>query len=71
MAGTIRLAKSTSKMLFDTTIPIIMSVPIIDSTLTEVFVKYKVNTVPIHPKGTATRMISGSMNDRNKATITK
>ena len=62
-----RLAKSTSKMLFDTTMPIIMSVPIIDSTFTEVFVKCSIRTVPIHPSGTATRMISGSINDRNNA----
>ena len=51
--------------------PIIMRVPIIDSTLTDVLVRCSNSTVPIHPSGTATRMMRGSIKDRKSPTITR
>src|SRR5258708_39418098 len=48
--------------------PTSMTTPISDITFSVVPVRYKTNSTPDKPGGTATRMMKGSMNDRNCAT---
>ena len=58
---------STMRMLFETTIPVIMMTPINDITLTVVCVTSKNRMTPVMPGGIASRMIRGSMNEENCA----
>ena len=59
---------STIRMLFDTTMPTIISTPISDCTFSVVPVSYSATSTPVSPVGTASRISSGSMNERNCAT---
>ena len=54
------LAKSTSKIEFETTIPTITMIPMNDSMFSVVPVNHSVQMTPINPIGTANMMISGS-----------
>ena len=55
-------------MLFETTIPTIITTPISDCTLSVVPVRYSMSSTPVSPVGTASRISNGSTNDRNCAT---
>ena len=65
------LAKSTSRIELETTMPTITMMPMKDSILSVVLVRYSVHITPIIPIGTANMMITGSRNERNCATITR
>jgi hypothetical protein len=65
------LAKSTSRIALDTTIPTIAMIPMKDSMLSVVPVRSSVQTTPISPIGTENMMMKGSRNERNCATITR
>ena len=55
----------------ETTIPTITIMPMKDSMLSVVLVRYSVHITPIMPIGTANMIITGSRNERNCATITR
>ena len=52
---------STIRMLFDTTMPTIITTPISDCTLSVVPVRYSASSTPVRPGGTASRISSGSV----------
>ena len=58
-------------MLFDTTIPTIITTPINDITFSVVCVTSKKSRTPASPGGTASKMIKGSVHDANCATSTR
>ena len=58
---------STIRMLFDTTMPVIMITPISDMTFSVVPVTSRKRITPVMPDGIASRMMKGSMNDANCA----
>ena len=55
------------RMLFDTTMPVIMITPISDMTFSVVPVSSRKTSTPVMPGGIASRMMNGSMNDANCA----
>ena len=59
---------STIRILFDTTMPTIITTPISDMTFSVVPVSNSVSNTPVKPVGTASRMINGSRNEANCAT---
>ncbi len=63
--------KSTMRMLLETTMPVIMIVPINDMMLSVLPVRRRISTTPARPGGIAIRMIKGSMNELNCAISTR
>ena len=63
-----RCVNSTMRMLFDTTMPTIITTPISDCTFSVVPVRVQREQHAGQSGGTASRMMNGSMNDRNCAT---
>ena len=59
---------STIRMLSETEMPTISSMPINDITLIGVPVRYRISSTPVSPGGTASRIRNGSTKDRNWAT---
>ncbi len=55
------------RMLFDTTMPVIMMTPISDMMFSVLPVRMRKRTTPTSPGGMAMRMMNGSMNDVNCA----
>ncbi len=55
------------RMLFETTIPVIMITPISDMMFSVLPVNSRIITTPANPGGMAIRMMKGSMNDANCA----
>ena len=55
------------RMLFETTMPVIMITPISDMMLSVEPVKSRIRTTPASPGGMAMRMMKGSMKERNCA----
>src|SRR5713101_2161748 len=66
-----RLANSTIKMLFDTTIPTIITTPINDITFSVVPVANRNSSTPASPGGIASKMMNGSSHEANCATKTR
>ena len=63
-----RLVKSTIRMLFDTTMPTIITTPIKDMMFMVVPVANRMSSTPVTPVGTASRIRNGSTNDLSCAT---
>ena len=63
-----RLMNSTIRMLSETEMPTTNSIPINDMTLIGVPVIYRINKTPVNPGGTASKIRTGSRNERNCAT---
>ena len=55
------------RMLFETTMPVIMITPIKDMMFNELPVSSRIMTTPANPGGIAIRMMNGSINDLNWA----
>ena len=62
-----RSANSTIRMLFETTMPVIMMTPISDMMFSVLPVSSRMSTTPARPGGMAMRMMNGSMNEANCA----
>jgi hypothetical protein len=59
------------RMLFETTIPVIMIRPMSDMTFNVVCVMSRKMITPVIPEGMASRMMNGSTNDANWAMSTR
>ena len=62
------LVNSTMRMLFDTTMPTIITTPISDITFSVVPVARRNSSTPVNPGGIASKMMNGSFHDANCAT---
>ena len=64
------LAKLTTRIEFDTAMPIVMIAPISDTTLMVVPVSASIQMMPMSAPGTAIMMMNGSTQDWNSTTST-